>query len=167
MHVEHPCILDIEASGFGPFSYPIEVGIVMSSGEKYCSLILPSPDWTYWDKEAEEVHHVSREILEEHGKPMADVANQLNKHLAGQTIYSDGWVVDQPWLTSLFYAANISQQFRLSALEMILSEDQMHVWHDTRDIVTRELGLTRHRASTDAVIIQQTYIRTHTNTNGT
>ena len=37
-----PDIIDIEASGFGPDSYPIEIGVALSSGEKYCSLILCS-----------------------------------------------------------------------------------------------------------------------------
>jgi hypothetical protein len=34
-----PNIIDIEASGFGVDSYPIEVGIVLSTGQKYCALI--------------------------------------------------------------------------------------------------------------------------------
>ena len=34
-----PTILDIEASGFGPGSYPIEIGFVTGAGKAWCSLI--------------------------------------------------------------------------------------------------------------------------------
>ncbi|WP_221893836.1 hypothetical protein [Bathymodiolus japonicus methanotrophic gill symbiont] len=47
-----PNVIDIEASGFGVTSYPIEIGIVLSSGKKYCSLIQQAPGWTYWSVEA-------------------------------------------------------------------------------------------------------------------
>lgn len=42
---------------------------------------------------------------------------------------------------------------------MILSEHQMEVWHEVKEQVIIELGLTRHRASFDALIIQETYSR--------
>jgi hypothetical protein len=51
-----PNIIDIEASGFGVDSYPVEVGIVLSTGQKYCAIIKPADDWLYWDKKAELVH---------------------------------------------------------------------------------------------------------------
>jgi hypothetical protein len=43
---------------------------------------------------------------------------------------------------------------------MILSEDQMNLWHQTRDRVQRELDLKRHRASNDALVIQRTWVET-------
>ena len=36
---EPPAVLDIEASGFGVGSYPIEVGFVLPDGQSYCSLL--------------------------------------------------------------------------------------------------------------------------------
>ena len=36
-----PTILDLEASGFGRDSYPIEVGYVLPDGSSFCSLIRP------------------------------------------------------------------------------------------------------------------------------
>jgi len=51
-------------------------------------------------------------------------------------------------------------QFRMSALEMILSEGQMNIWHEVKTLVEEELNIVRHRASNDAQIIQQTYVRT-------
>lgn len=158
--LREPLIIDIEASGFGGTSYPIEIGIALDSGKKYCTLIAPGPDWTHWDEEAEKVHRVTRDILELYGKPMDQVTAALNELLRDQTVYSDGWVVDKPWLTTLFYAARTPMQFRVSPLEAILSESQMEQWHQTKDRVIEEMDLTRHRASYDAWIVQETYKRT-------
>lgn len=158
--VPHPIIIDIEASGFGSSSYPIEVGLAMEGDRKFCSLILPAPGWTHWDESAEEVHHIDRNVLEVYGRSPRKVAAQLNEILKGKTVYSDGWVVDKPWITTLFYEAGIEQEFEVSSLEMILSEEQMECWHQTKEEVIQDLDLQRHRASNDASIIQETYIRT-------
>lgn len=155
-----PLILDIEASGFGPTSYPVEIGLALSSGDKFCSLIRPLPDWTHWDAHAERMHGVSREVLAVHGKPVLKVAGQLNRLLRDRTVYSDGWVVDQPWLNRLFEAAALPCLFSLSSLELILIEPQMAIWHATKDALLRELGAIRHRASIDAYVVQETYRRT-------
>lgn len=88
------------------------------------------------------------------------IAMDLSRLLFGKMVYSDGWVVDQPWLTKLFYAAHVPQDFRISALELILTEAQMAIWHDTKDRLVREMHLHRHRASDDAQLIQETYIQT-------
>ncbi|MBC7780945.1 MAG: hypothetical protein H7125_12675, partial [Proteobacteria bacterium] len=117
-----PIIVDIEASGFGSDSYPIEVGVVLDDGRKYCSLVLPVRDWTHWDADAEALHGISRSTLLAHGRPVFEVAGKLNELLRGRTAYSDGWVVDRPWLGRLFEAAAMRCDFTLSSLEMILSE---------------------------------------------
>jgi hypothetical protein len=164
--VNKPFIIDVEASGFGSASYPIEIGVALNDGRKFCTLIIPAPDWTHWDEEAEKIHQVSRNILEAYGKPINEVADQLNEMFAGMTLYSDGWVVDKPWLTTLFQAAGRPMKFSVSPLEMILSEKQMAVWHDTKDKVIIEMNLTRHRASNDAWIIQETFKQTLDISNG-
>lgn len=162
MHTnEPPCIIDIESSGFGPSGYPIEVGLALPDGKQFCSLIYPSPEWTFWDDEAEKIHRVPRDILETYGKPVDDVAEELNRLLENQTVYSDGWVVDKPWILQLFDKAKIPLRFSVSALEMILTENQMEIWHEVKDKINEELDLKRHRASMDALIIQKTFIRTY------
>lgn len=157
---QNPLIIDLEASGFGAFSYPIEVGVALDDDSKYCTLILPAPDWTHWDTEAEKVHRIARDVLQTYGKPMTEVTAQLNRLLEGRTIYSDGWVVDKPWLTTLFHAARAPMLFHVSPLEAILSEPQMERWHETKDRVIAEIDGVRHRASYDAWIVQETYRRT-------
>ena len=155
-----PCIIDVEASGFGAASYPIEIGLALEQGEKFCTLIMPAPDWTYWDEEAEKLHRISRNILQAHGQPIADVTDQLNDMLAGMTLFSDGWVVDKPWLVTLFHAAGRPMNFEVSPLEMILSEAQMATWHETKDRIIGDNQSARHRASFDAWIIQETFRQT-------
>jgi hypothetical protein len=155
-----PFIIDVEASGFGCDSYPIEVAVVLNDGKKFCSLIIPAQEWTHWDVEAEKVHKLTREMLNTYGKPIATVADQLNEILAGMVLYSDAWVVDKPWLTTLFRQAQKPMSFSIRPLEAILSDTQMEIWHETKNRLISELNLTRHRASNDALIIQKTFMQT-------
>lgn len=157
MYKSLPYIIDVEASGFGPQSYPIEVGVVLGGEKRYCRLIKPAAHWTYWCPEAEIQHQISRQLLEEKGSELHQVAVELNQLLADKIVYSDGWVVDQPWMIELFATAGVAMEFRISPLEMILSEPQMGVWSEAKLAVQKRLQLNRHRASNDALVIQQTY----------
>lgn len=161
-----PNIIDIEASGFGGDSYPIEVGLVLSNGQKFCSLIVPFDGWVHWNNEAEKIHHISRKKLQVYGKPVSQVAKELNKLLKGMTLYSDGWVVDKPWLIRLFYASKVEMEFSVSPIEMILSEAQMAVWDEVKNKVITKYDIQRHRASNDAWVIQETYRQTIEMTDG-
>jgi hypothetical protein len=151
-----PPFIDIEASGFGRGSYPIEVGFVLEPSTTYCSLILPAPHWTHWDAAAEQVHHISRTVLQAHGRPATVVAQSLNAALQGQTVYSDGWAHDYSWLGILFDEAGLMPTFKLENLRKLLSEDEAARWDPCKQGVIAELGEPRHRASTDARVLQQT-----------
>ena len=155
-----PIILDVEASGLGRGSYPIEVGVANTEGQVNCSIIRREPQWKHWDPRAEILHGISREILLEHGKAPAMVATMLNEQLAGQIVYTDAWGNDSSWIALLFDAAELPQQFRLESLRSLLSDGQVDIWHKTKEKVTAELGYTRHRASHDALILQQTFCQT-------
>jgi len=157
-----PYIVDVEASGFGSRSYPIEVGLALELDERYCSLIIPAPDWTHWDTAAQKLHRIARETLRVHGKPLSRVAKDLNRILGESTVYTDGWSVDKPWITRLFNEAGVSRAFAVSPLERILTEAQMEIWHETKKEIISTLDLSRHRASTDAFIVQETFVRTQT-----
>ena len=158
--VSIPTIIDVEASGFGSLSYPIEVGVINQSGKRFCSLIKPQSDWTHWDEQAETLHGISRQLLTEKGLSVQEVCQQLNQFLMGQVVYSDGWVVDDTWLIKLFHAAKVTKQFHVSSLEMILDEAQMSLWHATKDRLLEQMKEQRHRASSDAALIQNTYVTT-------
>jgi hypothetical protein len=156
----HPYIIDIEASGLGARSYPIEVGLALEPGRRYCTLIRPVDHWDHWDEQAESIHRISRQNLLTAGQPVTEVAARLNDLLRNRVVFSDAWGVDTPWIIELYAAAGIDKTFTISSLEMILSEQQMEVWAKTRDSVVLDLGLRRHRASNDAWIIQETFVRT-------
>lgn len=155
-----PCIIDIEASGFGAHSYPVEVGVVRADGSRYCSLIAPQEDWIHWSESAESVHGLSRAILHEKGKPAREVCHELNLFLGAVTAYSDAWVHDSPWLNKLFWAARVKADFHLSPIEIITTESQLMIWDETKQDLCNRLKIHRHRASADAFLIQQTWLMT-------
>jgi hypothetical protein len=153
-----PCIIDIEASGFGAHSYPIEIGAVKADGSRFCSLIIPQEEWLHWNPEAEAIHGISRCLLFEKGNPVKEVCHALNIFLGAVTAYSDAWVHDSPWLTRLFWAARCKPQFHLSPIELITPEQQLLAWDQTKKDLESQLKIRRHRASSDAFLIQQTWL---------
>jgi len=155
-----PSIVDVEASGFGAASYPIEIGIVRYDGAKWCKLIRPFDSWVHWDSQAEELHGISQSMLLTRGVEPVRICHELNRFLGNTVVYSDGWVVDNPWLIKLFAAAQVEMTFTCRALEYILNQTQMEAWHDVKQHVAKELDTRRHRASADALLIQQTYAQT-------
>ncbi|MCY4755723.1 3'-5' exonuclease [Pelomonas aquatica] len=149
-----PTILDIEASGFGRGSYPIEVGFVAGDGTLFCGLVRPEPDWLHWDEAAEALHGISRELLLKNGRPVRWMAEQINRRLQGQTVYCDGWGLDYPWMARLYDAAGLQPSFRLDDLRRLLSETEALRWRGVTEAVRRRQQLTRHRASSDARVLQ-------------
>jgi len=153
-----PVIIDIEASGFGRGSYPIEVGYYMPDGQAYCSLLSPADGWTHWDESAEAVHGIDRELLVSKGKPVAEVCHTLNRALRGQRVYCDAWAYDYVWLSLMYDAAGLVPSFDLKDIRELLGECEKSLWHGTRREVEARLALTRHRASGDARLLFETLL---------
>jgi len=149
-----PTILDIEASGFGRGSYPIEIGFSDGQGGLFCSLILPEADWLHWDASAEALHGISRELLSVHGRPARWMAEQLNARLRGQVVFCDGWGHDYTWLNRLYEAVELRPSFKLDDLRKLLNEDEAERWKGITESVRTRQQLTRHRASSDARVLQ-------------
>ena len=155
MQVERHCVIDIEASGFGRHSYPIEVGYVREDGQAWCSLIVPAADWLHWDAAAERVHGIPRAALLQHGRPLQEVAQRLNDDLVGgRTAYCDGWAHDYTWLGALFEAASLVPRFRLESVNKLLDEQHLARLDGLRSQAFTTLGIARHRASSDARALQ-------------
>jgi hypothetical protein len=154
-----PAVMDIEASGFGQDSYPIEVGFVLPNGESFCSLIRPAPGWTHWDASAERLHRITQQTVRQHGREVRDVAQLLNERLHGLTLYCDGWAHDYVWLNVLFEAAGLSPSFKLDNLRALLTEREAAFWGIVKKQVSTEMRLQRHRASSDAKVLQNTLLR--------
>ena len=149
-----PCVIDVEASGFGRGSYPIEVGFVLPDGAAICTLVRPAVSWTHWDGAAERLHGLSRELLERHGRPPVEVAALLNQHLAGATIYCDSWAHDYTWLALLFEEAGMQPAFHLRHLHELLDEAAAARWDHACADIRNSLHIDRHRASSDARVLQ-------------
>jgi hypothetical protein len=150
-----PCVIDVEASGFGRGSFPIEVGYVRGDGSAYCSLVRPEPDWLMWDGRAEHLHGLTRELLHAHGRPVTEIAAQLNDGLAGADVYCDGWAHDYTWLAVLFDAAGRRPLFRLRHIHDLLGPDALARWDPTCTAVRAAHPVRRHRASHDARVLQR------------
>jgi DNA polymerase III epsilon subunit-like protein len=151
--------IDVEASGFGSTSYPIEVGCVFPDGIGYCSLIKPEPDWLHWDESAEKVHGISREVLSLRGRTPHEVATELNDKLLGKRVVTDSWYHDFNWIQRLFDATSVMPHFELTDLRSLLDDEKAARWDAIKADVQAELNLQRHRASHDARVMQMTYQR--------
>jgi hypothetical protein len=154
-----PVFLDIEASGFGAGSYPIEVGCILPDGQTMCCLVRPPEGWRHWDHAAEAIHHITRDVLMQHGLPIDDVVCRLDDALHGKDVFSDAWGNDYAWLSRLYDEAGRVPHFHLRSLRELLSEEQAALWHDVKKVVSEELHTTRHRASNDARVLQATFAR--------
>ena len=155
--MEVPAIIDLEASGFGRGSYPIEVGVVLADGSVHSELICPSENWVHWSEEAEAIHGISREQLKAEGKTPREVALFLNELLKGQVLFSDAWSFDSSWIGRLFDEADLVQRFKIDTLNRLLTEDEMARWSDTKDATIESLGLPLHRAANDVKILRATF----------
>ncbi|MDN3649732.1 hypothetical protein QWZ13_12500 [Reinekea marina] len=155
-----PAILDIEASGFGKGSYPIEIGVMTEAGRQHSWLIRPEDDWVHWREEAEALHGISREKLLKEGLPTSEIADKLNELFEGQMLYSDGWGFDSGWLNLLYYVSGRKMFFKLDTLPKILSEYQLEHWDQTKAEIEMHRELPDHRAGIDAFLIQETYKKT-------
>lgn len=139
--------IDLEASGLGPQSYPIEVAWKDGlSGEQDAFLINPATvdGWTYWDEFAEELHGIDMNDLAAEGLSVVAAAQRLNQALAGKAVYSDACEFDRFWITRLFDAAGITPEFELRGLEALLSSTQLIQYR----FISRS-QLRRHRAAND------------------
>lgn len=159
MNTSLPPIIDVEASGFGRGSFPIEIGFALEDRKVQSYLIQPSENWTHWSDEAEAIHGISRQQLADDGLGVRDVALLLNEHLFDKTLYSDAWSFDSSWIGRLFEEAELVQRFRIETINKLLTMEEMERWTDTKSTLWNELDVGRHRAANDVKVLQETFKR--------
>ncbi|BBB26537.1 hypothetical protein [Amphritea japonica] len=144
--------LDLEASGLGPGSYPIEVAWKSTEHECDNFFIDPGsvPGWDFWDDFAEEMHGICRAELHQSGISVTDACDRLNAKLQGQDVISDAWEFDSFWLRRLFEAADRAMMFRLIGLSEVLSPEELIQYR-----FVCKAQLRRHRAMADVNHILQ------------
>jgi len=141
--------IDLEASGLGPESYPIEVAWVNAeSGDQDSFLIDPGTvqGWEFWDDFAEEMHGIDRAQLAAEGVSAAAACRRLNQALAGTTPVCDAYDFDFFWLSRLFESQGVAMAFRLRGAQSLLTPEQLSRYEQLSSAQSRS-----HRALDDAL----------------
>ncbi len=154
-----PTIIDVETSGAGPGGYPVEIGIAAANGKTHCFLVKPPPQWLRWDHKHETIHEITLATLKAAGKEPVDVALALNSLLKGDVAYCEQWGSAMTQMSLLFYTAGVPQMFSIESLHSLARQPKPDTWNRLRQSVTADLNPQRRRASTDALILQKTYLR--------
>lgn len=149
-------IMDIEASGFGPASYPIEIGIALIRGtaariQLWETLIRPTPEWAnsgLWSKASAEVHGIQKEELDA-GREAAEVAEKLNLLLKSTLVVTDAPSYDQTWLDRLYAAAGCEQRFILNDFDLLTGHLSRDDYRQVVHLLDRKP--IPHRAGADAL----------------
>jgi hypothetical protein len=149
--------IDVEASGFGAGSYPIEIAFACSQDAIESYLVCPAPSWTHWSDDAERLHGLSRERLLSEGKPADFIAQWLNSTLNGRTLYSDAWHYDFSWIHRLFSEVGALPEFKMASIEELLTQEQSKLWAICKADVAASLQLTQHRAANDVRLLLATF----------
>ncbi|SNC59382.1 hypothetical protein SAMN04487881_0045 [Marinobacter sp. es.048] len=140
-------IIDVEASGLGDESYPIEI----AWGDRFnplrhdSFLIRPPEEWVYWDDYAQShIHHLSRDRLRREGLPIREAVERLDRNLAGVEVYSDCVSADRPWIVKLYGLLNREPTFRFRSVHSLLPPEKV------ADYINRfDSTHTEHRALPD------------------
>lgn len=141
-------ILDNEASGLSPESYPIEVAWKHHKNHGWCDefLIEPAPEWTHWNLTSAKIHNITREELIDSGIHVVAAATRLNLSLSQfGKVYVTAPNYDIFWLDTLFEAAKIERKFKvLDFMELTAVEG-----FDYDAMYSVFMEPTKHRAMAD------------------
>ena len=153
-------IIDIEASGLHFDSYPIEVAILIEE-EVHSWLIKPEENWRYWNKTAESLHGITRDILQTEGKSVFFVAGELNRLLKNTNgiLYSDAVNWDGDWLNTLFFAAKTTPSFHMVSVYDLFDKDQEWRFNEARILLSESGKYRQHRAEEDVRMIYQAFLK--------
>lgn len=103
--------VDVEASGLGPGTFPIEIALCdVATGETQSWLIRPTEEWLdraewHWSKASADVHGIALDDLLTDGVPVEEVAAELDDFIDGAVVVSTDQVADAGWIQTLYAAA--------------------------------------------------------------
>lgn len=143
--------IDVEASSLHTGSHPIEVGVCGIDMAPEAMLIRPLPHWDDWSVASENVHNISREMLERDGVDAKLVALRVNALLQGNYVFSDAPGYDGTWLTRLFADTGVKPMFQIQSYDALLLP--------CRKIATTFMG--PDRAARLARKVDVVYLHTH------
>lgn len=143
--------IDCEASGLNQESYPIEIGISsVVNGHQFSTLIKPFESWTYWSYDAQDMHHIEREELQ-NGLNGIILANKMNHLYKDKTLWADS-NFDKLWVETLFDVANVEMKFHVANLYNISLPDAYKRAFNT--LIGNDI---KHRALDDARQIENAW----------
>jgi hypothetical protein len=130
-------ILDIEASGLHPTSFPIEIAWTGWAVTTKSFLIKPDASWAIedWDDVAEDIHHISLADILRDGVDAKTIVNALLTDAAGKTVISDGVSFDQHWLDLLFDTSEQSKTIKLQDSTAWLGSMIKHLNLDASQVI--------------------------------
>lgn len=117
---ERMALLDVEASGLMPGSFPVEVAWL--AGSRGSAVIDPSGHWdeSRWDPDAEAMHGLSVQQVRRLGRHPKAVAAALDRALRGRVAFTDSPCHDAAWLDMLHQAAGIPRRYRVDSIGRLL-----------------------------------------------
>lgn len=164
MSATYPLLVDVEASGLGPSSYPIEVAWSDPAGEVEEHLIEPPDEWLTdleWDPSAERIHGIPLLKLTAEGEPIGQVCEAFLRSTHGHPLYSDAPNYDRSWLLQILEYGGF-EDARIGVRDAIeLYQPKIfgvHLRMDAAKLQARvELGLRHHRAGDDVRALLAVY----------
>ncbi len=150
--------IDLEASGLGSKSWPVEVAWAFVDGPPRSLLIRPDEAWPEeaWDEGAEALHGLTRPALIRDGADVRDVCRTLNRALGGAEVYSDAPDWDAFWLIRLYSAGGVRQEFSILDYARLIGPLAGTRAGELQERA-RRLAPRRHRASDDVAHLQTLY----------
>ena len=148
--------IDFEASA-AMGGHPIEVGICHVNADRSLTSagkLIRHDEWLdefqRWDWQAEQIHHISRANLMEHGESPAVVMAWLNDQLRGQVACADSQY-DLIWCQELAAAAGIAMEFAIMDIGKAFEGTEIAARRPPTEAKT-------HRAAADAEHLASWYV---------
>lgn len=145
--------IDVEASSLFKTSYPIEVAAATVDMQVESMLIRPLPHWGLedWSFESENVHNISRRMLEQEGQDAKLVALRSNALLRGRYVFSDNPGFDNRWFQRLFADVDVKMEFGAQDYEPLRSPAMKIA---VRTMSPEEMGRIERK-------VEMVYLHTH------
>lgn len=152
--------LDIEASGLGSASFPIEIGWVLDDEAGPESILVrPHETWDVasgWSAASAEIHGITPAMLEELGLSVEEACTRLDNLAPGRLVVSDAHRHDDWWLGRLYAAAGQEKTWSVGDVERLyggLAQDAGLDPIEAAAVLTRieQIYPHPHRAGPDAL----------------
>jgi hypothetical protein len=115
--------IDIEASGLGSASFPIEIGWVLDDeAEPESFLVRPHATWDFasgWSAQSAALHSIAPAMLEAEGLSVDEACTGLNEVTHGRLVVSDAPQHDDWWLGRLYAAAGREKNWAVGDVERL------------------------------------------------